>query len=156
MSDRIAVMNAGTIRQVGPPREIYEHPAERFVADFIGDTNFLPAQVQGQQDGTVTVQLASGTTITARAIEGAAPTGEVTLAVRPEHGALTTADKGLLPGTLGEVVYIGTDTHFHVELDDGTGFVVRRQNGAEVAQDHRTGDRVGVSFAPGTGQVLRD
>ena len=45
MSDRIAVMNTGSIRQIGGPRDIYDHPAERFVADFIGDTNFLPAEI---------------------------------------------------------------------------------------------------------------
>lgn len=46
MSDRIAVMGAGSIRQIGTPRDIYDRPAERFVADFIGDTNFLPAQIK--------------------------------------------------------------------------------------------------------------
>ncbi len=53
MSDRVAVMNEGNILQIGAPHEIYDHPSERFVADFIGDTNFLPADIVERHAGSV-------------------------------------------------------------------------------------------------------
>ncbi|MGR3497059.1 ABC transporter ATP-binding protein [Citreimonas sp.] len=154
MSDRVAVMNAGSIRQIGSPQDIYDRPAERFVADFIGDTNFLPGELTGQDGERSTVRLASGIEIAARPVDG--PRGPITLAVRPEHAELAGEGAGLLPGRLSEVVYIGTDTHFHVDLDDGTRFVVRRQNVPGEAVAQARGERVGVRFAPGVGQVLRD
>ena len=55
-----------------------------------------------------------------------------------------------------EVVYFGTDTHYHVTLEDGIAFVVRQQNRPDATAQFTTGDRVGVDFAPGIGQVLRD
>ena len=156
MSDRIAVMNAGTIRQIGGPRDIYDHPAERFVADFIGDTNFLDAELLSVEGEKAHVRLPSGAQIAARAAEGGARTGPVTLAVRPEHATLAAADDALLPGTLADVVYFGTDTQFHVETDGGGRFVIRRQNQPDQVQAAAAGDRVGVQFPPGVGQVLRD
>ncbi|QKS10627.1 ABC transporter ATP-binding protein [Pseudosulfitobacter pseudonitzschiae] len=156
MSDRIAVMSAGTIRQIGGPRDIYDRPAERFVADFIGDTNFVPAQIAANTGNDAQVTLSSGKTVTAKMPEGAALTGKVTLAVRPEHASIGAEAAGLLPGRLSEIVYFGTDTHFHVALDDGTGFVVRSQNRPNETLPFSTGDRISVDFAPGVGQVLRD
>ena len=156
MSDRIAVMSAGEIRQIGNPREIYDHPAERFVADFIGDTNFLPAELMSSIGETATVRLSSGQQVDARAADGGAKTGKVTLAVRPEHASIGPEAEGLLRGILGEVVYFGTDTHYHVALEDGMAFVVRQQNRPDAAEQFVTGDRVGVRFAPGVGQVLKD
>jgi spermidine/putrescine transport system ATP-binding protein len=154
MSDRIAVMSNGAVRQVGRPREIYDRPADRFVADFIGDTNFLPAEIIGREGESAQLRLASGKLVQAHANEAA--TGRVTLALRPEHAELTSEADGLLAGSLREVVYFGTDTHFHVGLDDGSEFVLRQQNGPSVTHSYVTGDRVGVSFPAGAAQVLRD
>ena len=156
MSDRIAVMSAGTIRQIGGPRDIYDHPAERFVADFIGDTNFLTADVVSVEGQTAIVRLTSGQTIAARTPEGGDIAGSVTLAVRPEHAGIEAGSGGLLSGTLRDVVYFGTDTHYHVALPDGTAFVVRQQNRPDRADGLGAGDEVSVSFAPDVGQVLRD
>ena len=157
MSDRIAVMNAGTIRQIGGPRDIYDHPAERFVADFIGDTNFIEADLLSASGEAAQVKLPSGKEIAARASEdGPAAGGKITLAIRPEHATLGAEDDALLPGALTEVVYFGTDTHYHVALDSGGSFVVRRQNQPDQAQTHQAGERVGVTFPDGIGQVLRD
>lgn len=154
MSDRIAVMSNGAVRQVGRPREIYDRPADRFVADFIGDTNFLPAEIIGCEGESAQLRLPSGKLVQAHANEAA--TGRVTLALRPEHAELTSEADGLLAGSLREVVYFGTDTHFHVGLDDGSEFVLRQQNGPTVTHSYVTGDRVGVSFPAGAAQVLRD
>jgi spermidine/putrescine transport system ATP-binding protein len=155
MSDRIAVMNAGSIRQIGSPHDIYDHPAERFVADFIGDTNFLNGDLVALDGADADIRLASGKTIRARAADGA-PKGKITLAVRPEHATLTAEQDAHLPGVLSNVVYFGTDTHFHVDLDGGDHFVVRAQNRPGLQADFASGDRVGVTFPPGVGQVLRD
>jgi spermidine/putrescine transport system ATP-binding protein len=156
MSDRIAVMNAGKIRQIGGPRDIYDHPAERFVADFIGDTNFLEADLLSVEGATAQIRLTSGQQVSARAADGGPVDGKVTVAVRPEHATLVEADGALLPGTLADVVYFGTDTHFHVETDGGGTFVIRQQNQPDQPVMASSGDRVGVKFSAGIGQVLRD
>jgi spermidine/putrescine transport system ATP-binding protein len=156
MSDRIAVMGAGSIRQIGSPRDIYDRPAERFVADFIGDTNFLPAQIKSVQGDMAEVLLASGTTTTARLPTGVTREGAVTLAVRPEQASLVPPEEGLLTGVIGNIVYFGTDTHIHMTLEDGTPCVLRRQNTADSALEFVQGDRAGVQFAAHVAQVLKD
>jgi spermidine/putrescine transport system ATP-binding protein len=156
MSDRIAVMSAGSIRQIGGPRDIYDHPAERFVADFIGDTNFLEAELVSATGQTAEVRLSSGKTTMARAQEGTEGKGMVTLAIRPEHASLSGEGEGILAGTLDNIVYFGTDTHYHVALDDGTAFVLRQQNTPDAASQFEKGSRVGVKFGADVAQVLRD
>jgi len=157
MSDRLAVMNAGQIRQIGSPRDIYDHPAERFVADFIGDTNFLKADLLGASGDAAQVRLASGAEIAARAVEGGQKaTGQVTVAVRPEHATLEAPEDALLTGRMANVVYVGTDTHYHVDLGSGERFVVRRQNATGQGRDWEEVAMVGVRFTSGAGQVLRD
>ncbi|MDC3347807.1 ABC transporter ATP-binding protein [Paracoccaceae bacterium] len=155
MSDRIAVMNEGQILQIGGPKEIYDHPAERFVADFIGETNFLEAELVSVDGEVAETRLPSGKTISTRAASGRAGAGKVTVAVRPEH-ALLEPPGALIDGKLENIVYFGTDTHYHVMLDGGARFVVRRQNQPDAVEAYTIGDAVGVSFNPGVGQVLRD
>ena len=108
-------MSAGKILQVGSPRDIYDRPSERFVADFIGETNFLSADVVGAANGRAKVRLASGAELSATFPEGFAPGAKVTVVVRPEHARLVR-DGGAVSGTLDNVVYFGTDTHYHVRL----------------------------------------
>ncbi len=93
MSDRIAVMSAGRILQVGSPRDIYDRPAERFVADFIGESNFLPATIASKAGSQATVRLASGAEIPASLPDGFAPTGQVSIVIRPEHAQLAIRPK---------------------------------------------------------------
>ncbi|MGI3210875.1 ABC transporter ATP-binding protein [Roseovarius tibetensis] len=157
MSDRVAVMNAGQIRQIGSPRDIYIHPAERFVADFIGDTNFLPVDLLGTTGDAARVRLASGAEVEGRAAQNMqAAGGSVTMAVRPEHATLEPPEDAMLSGRLANVIYVGTDTHYHVELVHGGRFVIRQQNSPGQTQDWHEGQQVGVAFAPGVGQVLKD
>ena len=155
MSDRIAVMNEGRILQIGGPRDIYDHPAERFVADFIGDTNFVNGEMTSVDGDAAQVTLASGNSVSARRPEGGATSGSVTIAIRPEHAKLEKSG-GLLTGTLSNIVYFGTDTHYHINLQGGDDFVIRRQNQPDAAETHSVGDSVGVSFGSGVAQVLRD
>ena len=76
--------------------------------------------------------------------------------LRPEHTRLVAVGAGLLDGTLENVVYFGTDTHYHVRLDGGAAFIVRQQNSGTGNERRVEGDRVGLAVAPGTAQVLRD
>jgi spermidine/putrescine transport system ATP-binding protein len=155
MSDRVAVMKAGSIRQIGSPRDIYDRPAERFVADFIGDTNFIPVKVSDISGQTAQASLPSGKTIKVRVVEGASG-GDSTLAVRPEHATLVSAEDALMTGTLKNIVYFGTDTHYHVDLSGADAFVVRAQNIPGNRMDFAVGDTVGITFPAEVGQVLRD
>jgi len=155
MSDRIAVMSRGSIRQVGSPWDIYDKPAERFVADFIGETNFLKGTVSNIANGAGQVRLSSGAVIQATIADGFSPSGEATVIVRPEH-ARAVASGGQLAGTVENVVYFGTDTHIHVRLDQGELFTVRQQNARSQSCGFEIGDRAGIEIAADGAQVLRD
>ncbi len=123
MSDRIAVFNHGGIEQVGTPEEVYERPATRFVAGFIGETNFFPAQAVGQQPGALRV-MANGVPLRCRA-DSVLPSGtELVVAVRPERVRLltTSGELGGFAGTIADVAYLGTMRRATVQLyNGGTG-----------------------------------
>jgi spermidine/putrescine transport system ATP-binding protein len=155
MSDRIAVMSAGKILQVGTPWDIYDKPAERFVADFIGETNFLNALVDEIADGKARVTLDSGARIAATMAEGFKPNGRATVVVRPEHARLTKAPADLA-GTVENIVYFGTDTHIHVRLDGGDPFIVRQQNTRSADFGFEQGEKVGIKIGDDAAQVLKD
>ncbi len=155
MSDRIAVMNNGQIRQTGSPREIYDHPAERFVADFIGDSNFLRARVIAKSGDHLDLQLGGGYPVSVPGRRDEAR-DEVNVVVRPEHAQLGSPDQAGLPGTLQQIVYSGTDTRYHVALDNGETFVVRRQNSPDAPAMPENGAAVSVLIQPATLQVLDD
>jgi spermidine/putrescine transport system ATP-binding protein len=157
MADRIAVMSAGRVLQIGTPREIYDRPSERFVADFIGESNFLTADVVACADGMAEVKLPGGSRISAFVAEGFQPTGQVNIVVRPEHAQIVEGGGGAhLTGRLDNIVYFGTDTHFHVSLDTGQNFIVRRQNSRHGGADIQKGTNVGIALDDGAAQVLRD
>jgi spermidine/putrescine transport system ATP-binding protein len=157
MSDRIAVMSKGRILQVGSPRDIYDRPAERFVANFIGDTNFLEGDVKSSNAGKARVALLAGGEVDAGISEGLKPQGRVTIVVRPEHAALKARPGAdTLKGTLENIVYFGTDTHFHVKLAAGPHFIIRQQNRHGVTDDFKVGMPVGVEIGENAAQVLKD
>ncbi|MEM7294025.1 MAG: ABC transporter ATP-binding protein [Pseudomonadota bacterium] len=157
MSDRVGVMNNGNILQVGAPHEIYDHPIERFVADFIGDTNFVSADLVSSDSDSATVRLPSQQEIRVP-LTGAIPDSDtLTLAVRPEQCELT-ADSHLasLQGDLRDIVYIGTDTHYHLNIEGGASFTARVQNTRGRSQLFDVGSRVGVLIDPAMVQILKD
>ena len=161
MSDRVAVMNEGNILQVGPPREIYDHPAERFVANFIGDTNFLNAHVVSANRSKAKVKLPSGKQVSAMLPRSedfsVGPKEKVTLVIRPEHASLGKPTSGSdLNGVLQNIVYIGTDTHYHLLLPDDTPFIVRAQNQRDAKEVHKIGGKYGIAIGTNAIQVLRD
>ena len=157
MSDRIAVMSAGRILQVGSPREIYDRPSERFVADFIGETNFLKGAVKNFAKGKANVVLPGGAVVAASVPAGFTPSGQVTVVVRPEHADFTgTAKEATLTGRFDSAVFFGTDTHYYITLEDGTPFILRLQNDTTEELPMTRGEKVAIRVAPGTAQVLRD
>ncbi len=148
MSDRIAVMSAGHIEQVGTPREVYTRPINRFVASFIGETNFL-----GGTWGQGGVTLPSGATI---AVKGAGK-GAVTLAIRPEQIRLcASSDAGAMPATVMGLVYFGTDTHCHLALRGGATVTARLQSQASGDVALAVGDSVHIRASADAAQVLVD
>mgnify|MGYP000551252447 CR=1 FL=1 len=157
MADRIAVMESGHVRQLGTPEEIYESPVTRFVADFIGETNFMMGKLISCENSRACIRLDEETTFNAVMSDETASEGqigqEVTVAVRPEKvslfavdsmvkfpdgssdkaeeykaALLRDADINLVPGEILEAVYIGTDTRYTVRIGKQTDLVVRMQN----------------------------
>ncbi len=130
MSDRIAVMNYGEALQVGDPMTLYEKPANSFVADFIGESNFVRGTVKQVDDDEA--QIAIGRKVIAVRLEEErpSPNQNVLLTIRPEKLWLSEPDEQAdgLPGVVEEVVYIGTSTRYIVALEAGDEIVVRLQN----------------------------
>ena len=162
MSDRIAVMNHGRILQVGDPVTLYEQPATAFVAGFIGESNFIPADVQAVADGLVHLRIAA-TPFQAQAVDQPLQPGQsVTLSIRPEKLHISRdLDSGPtgLRGVVKEVVYIGTDSRFIVALDPDAGeavdIVIRRQNrSAQDARSLQKGDPVRIHWQAEDGRIL--
>jgi iron(III) transport system ATP-binding protein len=119
MSNRVAVMEAGHIVQVGRPREIYRRPATRFVASFVGRTNLLQADVLGAGAGE-----ALRLDTRAGVIEAVCPTGltendAVSVSIRPENIVLHEADPrrpNVLPGHIRTVQFLGEAVEYHIEV----------------------------------------
>ena len=148
MSDRIAVMSNGKIQQVGTAKEIYIHPKNRFVANFIGESNFLTGEAT---DGAL--RIATGETI---AVPGLRAGGTATVIVRPEQLRLGAEKDGGLKAKVRTLVYFGTDTHCHLALSDGTEIVARLQSPATGDAGLSEGQSVGIRFAEGAVQTVED
>jgi spermidine/putrescine transport system ATP-binding protein len=137
MSDRIAVMHAGKIEQLGPPEDLYERPKTAFVAGFLGVSNLIDGTVLGREGELVSVRLTDGTVLQAPAsrVNGAS---EVRVGIRPEKlrvVALAEGDdapmgNGLnsLTGTVLDASYVGVHTQYLVETRAGDHLTVYAQN----------------------------
>ena len=156
MSDRIAVMSEGEIQQIGTAHDIYEKPDNRFVADFIGETNLIDVTVTAA-GSSYTCRLPEGTVIEAEAA-GSHSTGESGhVSIRPERIVVTRPEQvDTLCGTVEHVVYLGTDTQHLVRLDDGTLITARTQNAHHGFVDLKPGDRAALAIDPGAARLLAD
>jgi spermidine/putrescine transport system ATP-binding protein len=163
MSDRIAVMQAGRIEQLGDPSELYEHPRTAFVAGFLGVSNLLSGSVVGRDGEQAQVRLDDGAivTIPAEGLSGSSGTTltRVRLGVRPEKlklqpgaqaGREPEAGLNHLRGTIMDASYVGVSTEYLVHTDDGHPITVYAQNietsGAAQALVH--GEPVALSWRP--------
>ena len=158
MSDRIAVMRQGRIVQLGPPEDLYERPADQFVADFIGESNFLEVIVRGTQGGIATALTDHGFDVALAARDAGADGTRLTLALRPERVRLAPAGgqartfgpidaSGYRWGTgvIEEVVYIGATRKYQVRLG-GQLLVAQQQAGSDVPC-FREGEKVDVGWS---------
>jgi iron(III) transport system ATP-binding protein len=141
VSDRIIVMNNAVIAQAGTPRDLYEAPSSRFVADFIGEANILGCRVRAVEDGVADVRVGSmKLNLPARDL---AP-GDALLAVRPKRVLLEKPGrKGALAGRLLKATYVGSHIEYSVETEAGEIFAVAE----DIEEPFAAGARVGVSLA---------
>ena len=154
MSDRIAVMSAGHVQQVGSPREIYEAPKNRFVADFIGETNLIEVEVRALSEGRAQVILPGGALADCPAVDGAA-LGVGHVSVRPERLTVAPADQGALRARVSNHIYLGTDVQLHVELPGGQALMVRVQNSGSAGMPG-IGDTIGLNLDADAARLLAD
>ena len=152
MSNRIAVMSAGHVQQVGTARDIYETPVNRFVADFIGETNLLEVDVVAISGDRAEAVLQGGQKITC-ATE-ARQSGRLHLSIRPERLSIV-ADGADLNAVVERVIYLGTDLQVLARLDGGTGLRIRVQNAARV-EVPTPGTRIGLHLEEGAARLLAD
>ena len=122
MSDRVAVMSAGEVQQIGTPEEIYRHPGNRFVAEFVGRVNLIEGLVSGSEGGGVVVDVDSSHRLTVH--DGAGASGNVTVAIRPEAVSVMRADDNSVNGTntweadVTTVAFLGD--HYEYEVNAGS------------------------------------
>ena len=153
MSDRIAVMNDGKVEQLDSPREIYERPATRFVAGFIGTSNLLTGEVASVVDGSALLTPSADERIVVPLGDRSGAAGErLELTVRPEKMAISTdrpdGEGCALRGTVKEVVYLGTSTNYTVTASTGEEIVVFEQNGSSPLSSADRGDQVWLTWRP--------
>ena len=159
MSDRIAVFNQGRIEQVGTPEEIYERPATRFVAAFIGETNFFAGHAVGTDKGRTMIsgQGAHAGMLGCRE-HAPMPAGTpVVIAVRPERLTLSIANAANsgLRGTLVDVIYLGTTRRAIIRLDDGQDATALLGADAMETSGLRLGQAVALAWNAAHGTVFR-
>lgn len=174
MSDRIAVMSEGRVQQVGTPEQIYNYPANHFVADFIGDTNFLEGKVLSLHEDRTVIRVGREDVTAGRSNFPVMPGAKVTMVIRPEKLIITRGENALAPSPLqsdgeggapnGRViatingkatdsVFVGTDTRVHVALRGGPELVVLVRNLAD-DQDFKKGEKVTLSYDPADSRLL--
>ena len=147
MSDRIAVMNAGKVQQVADPPTLYERPRNRFVADFIGQTNIFSGAVESVSGEKVTLKTAGGMKVEAVTQEGESVEigSEAHAAVRPEKLRLGSGGDNTCTAEVEQVVYLGSSTQYITKLPDGGKLVLYQQN-AHDATGSGVGEEVQVTW----------
>jgi len=154
MSDRIAVMNDGRIEHLGTPRDIYERPATKFVAGFIGTSNLLSGTVAEVHDGRAVIAVGPGEQILMPVGDRSVQVGQtIELSVRPEKIDLSTGSPpgtglSVVRGTVTEVVYLGTSTNYNVTTSTGAEVTVFDQNASSAEDLAVRGDHVFLSWNP--------
>jgi spermidine/putrescine transport system ATP-binding protein len=158
MSNRIAVMRAGRIEQLGDPESLYERPETAFVAGFLGVSNLLEGEVAGHEGGMIAIRLSDGTLI--RAPAGNNGQRQVRLGIRPEklrvvaagdgQQTAAAADLNAVEGTVLDASYIGVSTQYLVETRDGHRMTAYAQNleTAGVAEALADGQKVRLTWQP--------
>ena len=158
LSDRIAVMNNGKILQVGTPSEIYDSPQNRFVADFIGTSNFLEGTLVSENEIALTTK--PRLKIVSATKNNLPLNTPVTVAIRPERFDLRTTPLADVPNFLHGVIqdesYLGTTLQYTVQTDYPTALIAHQQNtGAKDTHRFQRGDIVYLQWTPENAIVLK-
>jgi spermidine/putrescine transport system ATP-binding protein len=151
MSDRLAVMAAGQVEQLGTPREVYEHPETAFVADFIGVSNLMRART----DGGETVHVGE---VSLRVAGAGAPAGVVRLTIRPERVRIEppgTSGENRVAATIERFVYLGSTTQVYVTLPGGDRVQALVANSGDV-EEYDAGDAVSAYLPADALRLLAD
>jgi len=141
ISDRIIIMNQGVVAQSGKPMEIYYHPNSEFVADFIGEANFLKGRTAGMEGGVCKVEIQGRDVL----VETASPVGagqDCVIVLRPE--AIRIADEGLLPCKVELSCFMGSYQNYHVRV--GETLVKIADNCPVNKKIYAVGDKAYISF----------
>jgi len=156
MSDHIAVFNHGRIEQLATPAELYERPANPFVADLIGENNALPGRVQAIDGSHCSVDLGRHGLIAARTGPAVHPVSNVIVSVRPERVRLGPADgqrPNIIQATVSELTYFGDHVRAHLTIGEGPGLVAKVTNmGRDLG--FQAGSAVEASWALNDGLAL--
>ena len=147
MSDRIAVMNEGRVQQVADPATLYELPKNRFVANFIGQTNVFSGTAESVNAERVTLRARAGTIIEAVAMEGGSVEAgaEAHATVRPEKVRFGDAGDNVVSARIRQVVYLGVSTQYIAELPEGGTLVLYQQN-VQDSVGPKVGEEVAVAW----------
>ena len=163
LSNRMAVMDKGQVKQVGSPTEVYEYPNSKFVAGFIGSITSFEGTVLSVAGATATIDVpAIGGEIAARSIPGLEPGAPITLAVRPEKIAISREKPfgaNAFAGVVDDLGYFGKDSLYKVKLPSGTILSVNSVNARRVGENERVADwedAVWLSFDPSAAILLKD
>ena len=132
ISDRVAVLNRGLVEQLGTPDDLYDRPSNRFVAEFIGESNFLTGHVAEIANGNCRVVTTMGLALQCPVQEKVAIGQEITVAVRPESiligSAPLSSDVNQLEGELEEVIYYGEATRLSIRVNERESLIVKQAN----------------------------
>ena len=157
LSDRIAVFSHGQIDQIGTGEELYANPATRFVAGFVGDSNFIDVAIAGAASGKAAIDLPGGRRIDGIPLHGAENRTRGSLLVRPER--LDLADAGVEPmmtGTVRDITFLGNNSHVLVSIGGGEPISVRLPYGHRALSGLRPNAEVGITFTPADAQVFAE
>src|SRR6266545_3767285 len=153
LSDQVAVIHGGRLQQYGTPLEVYSHPANRVVADFMGLVNLVPGKVVAAANGRGTVEAASGLRLDLPMPHGTAPGDAIEIAIRPENIRLRAVDAehGLVRATISDRTFLGNVSEYYATLD--SGHVLRVQT--HPLQRYVVGDAVTVEVDTAQCSVFR-
>jgi spermidine/putrescine ABC transporter ATP-binding subunit len=152
MSDRVALMNRGTIAQIGTAADLYERPTTRFVAEFIGESNVVEGRID---EGPSFVSAGGARFPLAPGPDVGCPGQPALMVVRPEKLSLASfADTpGTLPGVVSSLVYVGDCTRYLIDVEGAVRLVVKVQN-RRTSEHARQGERVGLRLDPADVRLL--
>ena len=153
LADRIVIMQAGRIQQVGAAHDLYLRPANRFVAEFIGKNNLIRGEIIATGEHRSTLRLADGTTIEMSG-PGRVKGETIDLSIRPENIVLSriaAAAPNCLPSTVEDRRFLGSIVHYSVRTVSGASLLVERPASDVEAE---IGDRVEISWAPESAVVF--